>query len=95
MENDMDVENPNYSMYTPEGNKAVAKRVRTAVKAIRYGFVTDIDAILKMTEAIFTSVEKIHPEVHDTEPREMIHQMILTASAQHAGIPSETLWHRF
>jgi len=91
----MDVDNPNYSMYTNQGNQAVARRVRTAVKAIRYGLVTDIDDVVKMTEAIFTSVEKIHPEVYDTEPREMIRQMIFTACQQHTGIYSEDLLQRF
>jgi hypothetical protein len=64
-------------MYTPEGNKQVAKAVKALKGAIRFELV---NANVELAHAVKTAVavvERTHPEVTDTEPREYIHQQVI------------------
>jgi hypothetical protein len=64
-------------MYTPLGNKAVANAVEALKGAIRFELVKSTEELAKAVESAFAVVERTYPEVHDTEPREYIHQQVI------------------
>jgi hypothetical protein len=64
-------------MFTPEGNKQVAKALKAIKGAIRFELV---NANVELAHAVKTAVaviERTHPEVTDTEPRDYIHQQVI------------------
>jgi hypothetical protein len=64
-------------MFTPEGNKQVAKALKAIKGAIRFELV---NANVELAYAVKTAVaviERTHPEVTDTEPRDYIHQQVI------------------
>ena len=63
-------------MYTPEGDKQVAKAVKALKGAIRFELVTANAELATAVYKAFEVVARTHPEVRDTEPREYIHQQV-------------------
>ena len=61
-------------MYTPEGNKEVAKAVKALKGAIRFELVNSNKELANAVKSAFAVVERTHPEVWDTEPRDYIYQ---------------------
>lgn len=64
-------------MYTPEGNKQVAKALKAIKGAIRFELISSNVELAHAVKTAVAVVERTHPEVRDTEPREYIHQQVI------------------
>ena len=61
-------------MYTPEGNKEVAKAVKALKGAIRFEIITSNVELATAVKSAIAVVARNYPEVTDTEPRDYICQ---------------------
>jgi hypothetical protein len=72
-------------MYTPEGNKEVAKAVKALKGAIRFELVKSNKELANAVKTAVAVVERTHPEVTDTEPRDYIRQEVLDFVRAHGS----------
>jgi hypothetical protein len=83
-----------FSMYTWQGNEAVAAAVRTTVEAAAYCSLTR-DETLHLFRDLHAAVQRVHPEITDTEPRGEIREVLSKAFMDELGFvapgPDEVL----
>lgn len=72
-------------MFSAKGNKQVTKALKAVKGAISFEIVNSNEELANAVKSAFAVVERTHPEVFDTEPRDYIHQQVIDFARSHKG----------